>query len=89
MIDMIYKMQGKIDDSKLSGMERFLLARFCYRNGIEYWSDAEYDEFFAKMQRVYPNNRYVLTSYDDDPVFPDLFLKNDTGIQNVRRYPSL
>lgn len=75
MSDMIYKMQGKIDDSKLSGMERFLLARFCYRNGIEYWSDAEYDEFFAKMQRVYPNNRYVLTSYDDDTVFPDLLEK--------------
>lgn len=65
---MIYKIQGTLNTSNLTRMEQFVLARFCYRNGIEYWTDEQYDCFARELAGLQPENRYVLSSYEDDPI---------------------
>lgn len=68
----MYQIQGNIDCSKLSDFEKYIYARFAYRNGIEYITDAQYDELERRMRVEHPTSVYLHTTYDDDPVPIDI-----------------
>lgn len=64
----MYQFNEKINDKDLSVVEKLYLARFCYKNGISYLTDAEYDYGMRLLKSKIPDHVLVLTSYDDDPI---------------------
>lgn len=71
----MYQIKGTLCFDGLSPFERFVYARFAYRNGIDFISDAEYDALERKICYEMPGNPYTLTTYDDDPTPVELLQK--------------
>lgn len=74
----------RLTQNGLSIVERLRVARFCYKNGIEYISDSEYDKLMLFLKRVQPNHILILTSYDDDDTpYDELFKAGMTDEQLI------
>lgn len=85
----MYRMKGKIDDRNLDLYERYILARYCYRVGIPYWDDAFYDKVNSDFMRINPNDRYVRSSYDDDPVPFEILIDAGFAEEDIRHLANM
>lgn len=80
------QLAGKINTQGLSLFERYVYARFCYRTGLDFITDAEYDELHQFFKGMMPKNKYVLTSYEDDPIPYEILQKVGFADEDIFHY---
>ena len=64
--------------------EILIMARWCYRNGVEFVSEDFYDKLENLLREMEPDNEYLNRSYVDDPEPIELMNKYDIHIRTEK-----